>query len=97
MGAAYEAIGGYRLYVDLIQCENAIHVSELASLSVSCAFEDLPSRVFVKLESALDGPAPSSTGVQTSLAVASSRNDMRAAELNGLSSSRVLDSESGSA
>ena len=77
--------------------DDAIRVSRLASLSVSCAFEDLPSRVFAKLESALDGPAPSSAGVQTSLAVASSRNDMIAAEVSEVSSSRVLDLEGKSA
>ena len=86
-----------RQQIDVYKCDDAIRVSRLASLSVSCAFEDLPSRVFAKLESALDGPAPSSAGVQTSLAVASSRKDMIAAEMSGLSSSRVLDLDDSSA
>ena len=53
------------------------------SRSLSCAFDDLPSRVLVKLESAFEGPAPSSAGVQTSLAVASSRSDILPALLPG--------------
>ncbi len=48
----------------------------LASLSLSCAFDDLPNSVFVIAESAFEGPALSSAGVHTSLPVASSRSDI---------------------